>query len=359
MLIIKLLSGVSFLIILYLIVFKLRHQFWSRQPVFHYHNIFYWLRPPGQIERNNNKIEHPRYYDNKIQIKQTEDTVINEIVPFICDNFISEHDLTYSPTKENILSYLNEKSTICLKYINDKLIGCISGRSLNCYEKNSNQTFSLNYIDYLCVHKGYRKMGIAPRIIYTFYDYLKRNKEEVCLFKKEGVLSPYVPITAYFTYCVDIDNYIHNNIILTKNINYKILYDNIEFIKERFKLLIIPPINHIMQMKNIHILGICELNTIHCLFFFRKTFVNYKNEEVIELFASIKNISETQFISAFFGALSTFKNKYLFIENISDNSIILVYLHKHFNMEFKTKTGYYFYNYASSPFFSKDVLIIT
>ena len=33
----------------FIIYFKITHRFWSRQPVFHFHNLLYWLKPPGII----------------------------------------------------------------------------------------------------------------------------------------------------------------------------------------------------------------------------------------------------------------------------------------------------------------------
>ena len=30
--------------------FKLKYPFWSRQPVFHYHKLNYWIFPPGIIQ---------------------------------------------------------------------------------------------------------------------------------------------------------------------------------------------------------------------------------------------------------------------------------------------------------------------
>ena len=39
------------LILLYGYV-KIKFKFWFRQPVFHVHNLLYWLVPPGLIDEN-------------------------------------------------------------------------------------------------------------------------------------------------------------------------------------------------------------------------------------------------------------------------------------------------------------------
>ena len=58
---------ISLIIILYIWI-KLYFQFWSRQPVFHYHNLWHWLFPPGIIQQNKPKLD--KYYDIKIPFKE-------------------------------------------------------------------------------------------------------------------------------------------------------------------------------------------------------------------------------------------------------------------------------------------------
>ena len=44
---------ILFIVIIFMLVMgyiKIRHRFWSKQPVFHYYNLWYWLRPPGIIQ---------------------------------------------------------------------------------------------------------------------------------------------------------------------------------------------------------------------------------------------------------------------------------------------------------------------
>ena len=59
------------LIILYLLFtayFKIKYRFWSIQPVFHFHNIGYWINPPGVI--NEKKYEkHKKFYNPLVTFK--------------------------------------------------------------------------------------------------------------------------------------------------------------------------------------------------------------------------------------------------------------------------------------------------
>ena len=52
------------LITLYL-YYKFKHPFWSRQPVFHIHNLWYWYDPPGIIQQG--KPERNKYYKADIE----------------------------------------------------------------------------------------------------------------------------------------------------------------------------------------------------------------------------------------------------------------------------------------------------
>ena len=102
---------IAILSILY-IYYKIRYKFWSIQPVFHIHNLRYWLFPPGII--NNNKL---------LEIKCIWSRNIGEEVPLmywiqvqiqmeVCD--IAECDLFQCDFKENsdYESNANDKTSI-------------------------------------------------------------------------------------------------------------------------------------------------------------------------------------------------------------------------------------------------------
>ena len=52
------------IILLVIAIYKIKYKFWSRQPVFHYHNLWYWLVPPGIIQHA--KPKKDIFYDSKI-----------------------------------------------------------------------------------------------------------------------------------------------------------------------------------------------------------------------------------------------------------------------------------------------------
>ena len=51
-------------ILLIIGIYKIKFPFWSKQPVFHFHNLKYWIIPPGIIQHENP--EKNKFYDEKI-----------------------------------------------------------------------------------------------------------------------------------------------------------------------------------------------------------------------------------------------------------------------------------------------------
>ena len=87
-----------------------------------------------------------------------------------------------------------------------KIIGTMSTRPLDCYI--GNKKLQLQYVDFLCVHKKYRKKGLAPKIIYSHYVNSRYNESEyVYLFKREGDTTSIVPLTIYNNYLFNISNW--------------------------------------------------------------------------------------------------------------------------------------------------------
>jgi hypothetical protein len=359
---------VIILILLTLAFFKLKQPFWSRQPVFHLYNLSYWFLSSGIIQ-NENVTENSRFFDNSIVHRYSHQLSVEDklkLVSFIKDNFvtINEDGVDYYPTLNNIFSYLNNKSIISTKYKDSNtktdIIGCITGRSLFCYLEN-NEQFYLNYVDYLCVHKEERKIGIAPKLIYSYYHNQRETTgNQICLFKKEGSLTSIIPLCTYFSYGLFLSDYNPPKIVSVEKIkNTQILYNNIPLLKKKFECIILPPINDFIAMNDIHIYGIVNLHKIYCLFFFRNTYTKIDGVEVIDCFASVNNTDVDTFYHSFMGCImNNFKNKFLIIEDISDNSILIKYLVKFFNIKFKSNTGYYFYNYAMRPKLSNKTFII-
>ena len=187
------LSIVVIITLLILAFFKLKQPFWSRQPVFHLYNLSYWFLSSGIIQRENVPIQS-RFFDKSIvhnNVSRISDDNKQKIVSFIKEHFVSinEDGVEYIPTLNNIFSYLSNKSVISIKYKDSNtksdIIGCITGRPLFCYLDE--EQFYLNYVDYLCVHKEERKIGIAPKLIYSYYYHQRETTEIKYVYLKRKV----------------------------------------------------------------------------------------------------------------------------------------------------------------------------
>ena len=181
---------------------KLRFQFWSRQPVFHIYNIYYWLFYQGIIQKE--LPEKNKYY--AYNYKTVEYIPKESEVEFIGKHFLNRQDIVYKPTIEAMTSLFKQsiQPLITTYYKDNQLVGCITARrltiSLNNYSYPTRIEMPCYYIDFLCVHKDYRKQNIAPTLIQTHeYNQREKTKVSVSLFKREGELNVIVPLVLYLS----------------------------------------------------------------------------------------------------------------------------------------------------------------
>ena len=64
--------GLVVLYLLFIVYCKIRYRFWSTQPVFHIHNLYYWLFPPGIIQHSLPPIT--KFYDPFIEFYKMDAT---------------------------------------------------------------------------------------------------------------------------------------------------------------------------------------------------------------------------------------------------------------------------------------------
>lgn len=315
-----LLSLIAILIVFYLFLvlfFKCKMPFWSKQPVFHWYNLMYWLGgPPGLMIKDLPVINK---YVDLFNIKTFSLTdyesegnkeAISTICEFIKKNYIyttskagktsaseagkagPDKGVLYTPNKSHILDYLinsnhpgyftlyqepkmllqADTSATDASITDTDIIAVISARPLyvRLNKKSllgSEKTmFTTYYVDNLCVQPAYRKKGIASNMIQTHYYNLRQQNKQIntCLFKREGDLNAIVPLTAFKTYCLNIAPI--NTISITLPIQYSLieigvnqLYLCIDFIKSQmanFSCVILPDVTslaHLIKTENLKI----------------------------------------------------------------------------------------------------------
>lgn len=391
-------------IILFFSYVRLKYKFWAIQPVFHFYDVYYWFINVGIIRH---ELPEKNRYVNLKQIttklfENLDELTIKQLVILIRLNYLRNNENTFSPKKENIVPYFigHNTKTFWSYYLEPellidnktgktieekKIIGVITSRPLhvriNGYRKDS--VFDVYYVDYLCVHKGYRKKNIAPQMIQTheYNQSLQNRKISVSLFKREEELTGIIPLTVYKTYCFNMVNWkqpqhldARITVLTGDKQNMYYLYN---FINEMMKnemtikwdITIYPEISNIMELvttKNLYVKMLVVNGNIEASYIFRKTctFIE-KEKEIISCIASIKGttLSESEFIQGFKVALwSIIKEhqnfKYLTVEDISDNTVIINNISIRTHPMVVSPSAYFFYNFAYSPFKPEKCLII-
>lgn len=368
------------IILLLIAIYKLKYPFWSKQPVFHFHNIKYWIIPPGIIQHK--KPEKNKFYDPNIYFNSYEKTPVklkSQFAYFIKRFYLPNKEEKYSPSKMDVLNFLkyhNRKAYLSIMFDKNnlkKIIGTMSTRPLDCYIKN--KKLQLQYVDFLCVHKKYRKKGLAPKIIYSHYVNSRYNESDyVYLFKREGDTTSIVPLTIYNNYLFNILNWDKQvkfdepsirTILITEQTFKYFVYVYERLMKSKFNCIITPNLNHLqLLVKNKQIFIAVTLigDEAYDCFIFHNTYTTYNGNRSMELICSFKETDESVFVLSFMCSITliykTIVFTRLFIENTSNNNVILKNLMDNYEPISKSKTSYYFYNFGYRPFYSNDVFII-
>lgn len=367
--------------IVFLAIIKIKLRFWSKQPVFHLHNLVYWANPPGIIQHS--LPEKNRYVNfTDIEFMKFDQMIpkhLEKFVKLIQDNYLPQKENKYYPDIQNIIPYFtnHDQSCYCSLMFNDKitekkeLIGAITGRPLSVSLYNNK--FTSYYIDYLCVDKTKRKQGVAPQLIQTHeYNQRRQNKSvSTCLFKREGNLTLIVPLVIYHTYGFMIQEWnirhsLHQSIKLIRITidNFHLLNNLLNFTSKSFDCFISNTIANILDLidtNNYLVYALQQNQELIAAYFFRNSCMKYDGDKATECFCCINNSKNLQvYITGFSLALKKLREKYKIIlfENIGHSSqIIENILIKHTPL-FVNKSAYYFYNFAIRPISEKNVCII-
>lgn len=337
--------------------YKGKYQFWSRQPVFHIYNIYYWLFYQGIIRKELPEKNKYYAYDYKTREYIANDSLTN----FIGIHFLNREDIVYSPTIQAMTSlFKNSIQPLVTTYHKDnKLVGCITARQLTISLHKYNK-FTCYYIDFLCVHRDYRKQSIAPRLIQT-HEYNQRVNTgiTVSLFKREGSLNIIVPLVLYKTYGYVIYKWIKE--INTQSCSGK----QFVYILSRLNHLectIMPNLSTLIELIKNKLVIITIIGThdnISALYIFRDAQTIYRNKKCVECLGSYNfNVSNDIFLKGFKSSLSGLSYGFVFIENLGDNYIINQFLSQQHSPSTICPMAYYLYNYAHRPLKSTNVLII-
>lgn len=370
------------IVMLYISLFlyiKIKYQFWNIQPVFHYYNILYWFLNNRII---NNELPMINKYCNMREIqtqKYTDLTIVDKqyIVNFLKNYFLRTNSVNYLPSIKSFESYFENhidpsfistySKDITLfdyhknKHFNSKeLISVMTTRPL--YISLYNINFPIYYVDHLCVHNLHRKNGIAPQIIQTheFNQRHNNKKIKVSLFKREGEINGIVPLVFYHTYGYNkISVYkINDNSISVIQVNRSSINKFLDFFKTHkclFDCSITPHLSNLISLienKTLFIYLLKQNNTILSCYIFKDTDTKYDNKKSIECISSINSIKYDKsdlfykgFTLAYYSISKKIYSKFLLIENVSHNNILI----KNIKDEcfLYSPTAFFLYNYIA------------
>jgi hypothetical protein len=395
-----------FFIAIYLLLsvyIRIKFQFWHTQPVFHIYNLKYWFHPPGIINvvppavnkfvnLSNNSLVKIEDDDTKSISISIASISIASISEFIRDNYVIHDSTSYKPSKDDILAYLQcsnqpsffnvyRETRIPFMAETDKdIIGVTSARLLNVTlikKKSQHITIPVYYIDNLCVKPGYRKKGIAPEMIQTFYYTISRANPSVnaYMFKREGQLNAIVPIVCYDTYVFDMTHFCADTLLTGSmsliEIGVPQLNQCIAFIKSqipKFECVVLPDVSSVLnlvKLGKLKLYGILFQGELIALYVFRVLELYYGEKKAVECITIISDCDKpdiliTGFTMSWQKIKSLVKCDILFLEETADSKVVISALDKNATVvrNFKSPTAFFLYNYATYSVSNSKALLL-
>jgi hypothetical protein len=305
------------LYVMYILYFKIKYPFWSKQPVFHFHNIKEWIKPSGVLYVDGQFPKNKYYTPFEVAVENyndVEDNIKTQFYGLIQNHYMTSKDSSYYPSNDKINAYFVGHNYPCfLSYINKKyldynvntiqnnIVCALTSRPIHIYIQdvndtiinnentintniNTNKYLLMNYVDFLCTHKNERKKNHAPKTIYTYAIESQKTKPNTNLFifKREGVLNAIVPVITYTTYMYDLQYW--NTQTITKpysliqisDSNFDLIRKSLDILQlqKYFKLVGISNISNIYELVKskcilIYALTIPKTDFVFSLYFFK------------------------------------------------------------------------------------------
>lgn len=357
---------------------KLKMPFWSRQPVFHFYNIYNWIKPNQIIEREN--IKQEKFFDEDIEFSEFKILSAEkkeEFTEFIKNNYMPKKNEKYTPTHESIIVLFeghNNKSFISLKIYNGKILSSMISLPVEFYE---NQKKKIIYLaDYLCIDKEHRHKQYASNQIHThIYHARNRVPTKIAFFKRENRSNFIVPYTVYNNYIFKIDNWElcytfdqpNISVVFVNKSNLNKFNKIYQESKKNFPIFLSHSLGHIFNLveKNQMIIMCLMVNEeFVCYYIFKNPHTTYNGVNSLEVCSSYKGetINNDLFTLGFMISMSLvskdLESKIILVENLANNDIIINLLLQKYAYFAKTINSLYLYNYASYPKYSNNIMCI-
>jgi hypothetical protein len=376
------------------IYIRLKHKFWTAQPVFHFYDFLYWIKNVGIINKH---LPCKNKYTNFAEIQtinysNVSESQISRFMAFIRLNYLNNGDNIFAPQRNNVLPYFKNNNQPCFwsfymaptqycdshnNVITDHIIaGCITSRPMQVFIGTAE--LPVYYVDYLCVDKSKRRQNIAPQLIQTHEYYQSHHNKNisVSIFKREAELTNIIPFTSFTTFCYRADIWKRPPpkllFLSLENGSGTNIYYCINFIRtfqSSNTIIVMPSMENIIELiqsDNMHIKILFMGKDIVAIYIFKRTCATLDAAgEIVTCICSIKaeSITHNQFMIGFHNSACAVISKidakigYLAIENVSDNNLILNGLANRRHI-MDIPNAYYFYNFAHEPFKSTKAIML-
>lgn len=338
-----------FPIILYKLLLSIKYPFWSKQPVFHIHNILYYFtyHKGDYIQSPDFKPIQKYYHPSKIKLIQIDDDfsklyIIDKYFEIIQKHYLKNKNSKFNPSNKYLNDMINNYGNYIALYTGRDILheknnslqitnvrSGLTSKMLMYYTFNKSPLY-MNYVDFLCTHTKYRKQNITPTLIYTFAQSLIQNnkkqynnsiKSNIFLFKREEAKhSAIVPLTWYYNYVFDIkhiryayikhlknkNNLVYEpriNILTVNDSNYDFFIRTFEQLKLKTKILCLgyDVLKHYINSNiiKVHIAYIND-NPL-AIYVYKNNSLHYCNKKVFELMSSFELLSSPEYYDKYKG----------------------------------------------------------
>lgn len=375
------------LLVLYNIIFMLRHPFWSRQPVFHFHKFWLWFYN-NTVITNEFDIQKKYYTPSSIQFYTTytiPKDEENSMVELIQSNYLQERHVMYEPTKEGIMSYFKGCNNDCFFGLfygnnlnNTTLQGALTSRPL-LLTVDKTIKHNVDYVDFLCVHKDYRKKGVSPKLIHTYAIHTQQQStcdDHIYLFKREGETTSYIPLVVYPSFYYDL-KYWNDNTRFPKP--YKLTQINdgnkrllLNYITKHpfsnyFDCVVENDLGNLTELITAGVIipfVVHNNDDIICVYFFRNGYMLYNNKKILDNIGSVlfypefKEFFELGFKKSVVNLRDTHDYSYINIEELAHNNVLLKSINEKSRPLNTEYYSYYLYNFVRRPYLNTETFIL-
>lgn len=321
---------------------KLTYRFWSKQPVFHWYDLLYYVASPKRVEKGVPLVDE---YVNLVDIRTTE---IDEEKDKEAIRFVRSHHRLAKHWVESLYSN-NHPSFLSTYRLNNQLYGVLTARSLTLRLKGQRE-IPLYYLDNLCIHRGMRQRDIAPQLLRTTYYQLRRLRPSIdaYLFKREEASTAIVPLVTYRSAVYPVGSipkrpfpHASHTLIEINREKLALLLDLVDTQRERFECVLLPDVSNLARMlekERWHVYGILERDRLNAAYIF------VPGEKWTNMVASIDACEFVDIFQIGFEQACTRIGKPIAIDRIGDSNRLRVLS----NPTLEYPSSYYMYNYITT-----------